>query len=236
MEYRNSKIGKKQRQHIHCLCNKTYYENILKLFNQYDAFINKDIIINSCCMAHFIRGAFLVCGSIVDPNKAYHLEYVIPYYELYIDFLSIMQQIGIDFKYIKRGNKHILYLKDSNHIEDMLTFIGASKFSLEIMNIKILKNVRNKINRVVNCETANLDKTINTSSSQIKDIEYIISTKGENFLNNDLRQIAVIRYNNPDMSLQDIYKYMSCKISKSTIYRRLKKISQIANELRNQNG
>lgn len=213
------------------------YSKIIYFLNHCDFNSVFDIISkNICCLSSFLRGAFLVCGSISDPNKEYHMEYTIISDDLASHFLNLTQKIEIHFKRSIRKNTYILYLKESELIEDMLTIIGASKFSLEIMNIKIFKNIRNKVNRIINCETANIDKIVASSSFQIKDIKYIKLKKGLDFLENDLKKVACIRLKNPDMSLQELSLKLPNNPSKSTVHRKLKKISKIANDLREQYG
>lgn len=183
-------------------------------------------------LSSFIRGAYLVCGSMSDPEKEYHLEFVVNSHERALDLAKIISSANIPVKIIKRKNHYILYLKESETIEDMLTLIGATKASLAIMDIKILKDVRNKVNRVTNCETANLDKTVAASARQIEDINLIMQKKGLDFLPDNLREVAAIRLENPELSLNELLETLNYSISKSGLNHRLKRINAIADSLR----
>lgn len=140
-----------------------------------------------------LRGCFLTCSSITDPEKEYHLEFVVLNDRLSDDLLTLMNDIGIHAKATKRKGINIIYLKESENIEDLLTLMGAMKSTLELMNVKIYKDVRNKVNRVTNCETANIGKTVVASSNQIKDIEWIAEHEGLDYLPDELRQVAELR-------------------------------------------
>ena len=125
-----------------------------------------------------------------------------------------------------------MYIKESENIEDVLTFMGASMSSLEIMNVKILKDVRNKANRIANCDSANIEKTIAASYKQIDDIEYIMNPAGFDSLSDELREIAEARMENPDMSLRELGQALTKPISRSGVNHRMRKLSLIAEELR----
>ncbi len=179
----------------------------------------------------FLRGAFLACGVVTDPNKSYHLEFSVGDMEKSKELFRIITESGMKIKTSCRKDKYILYSKDSESIADILTYIGAMLSSMEVMNAKIYKGVRNNVNRAVNCETANIDKTIEAGRKQAVAIEIIESTKGLGFLSEDLRKIAEIRKENIDLSLSDIGKMLDPQISRSGVYHRLKKITEIAVEL-----
>ena len=231
-------ILKKNNTLLYTLCveDTEIIEKIFDIFHIIDENcihrINLNIISNN--IDAFISGAFLSCGSIIDPVKEYHLEFVISLYRLANDFMEILIDSGINVKLIERKGQFVIYLKESESIEDILTLMGSVKSSLELMNIKILKDVRNKANRIANCDTANIEKTVDASSRQIKDIEYIISVKGLSYLSDELQEVAEIRLENPEFSLRDICDIMDSKISRSGINHRFKKISEIANELRSE--
>ena len=179
----------------------------------------------------FLRGAFLACGVVTDPNKSYHLEFSVGNKEKSEELFRIITESGMKIKASCRKDKYILYSKDSESIADILTYIGAMLSSMEVMNAKIYKDVRNNVNRAVNCETANIDKTIEAGRKQAAAIEIIESAKGLGFLTEDLRKIAEIRRDNIDLSLSDIGKMLNPPISRSGVYHRLKKITEIAEEL-----
>ena len=136
--------------------------------------IQEDIIDNNNVFA-FLAGAFISCGSVTEPIKEYHLEFAVPFEELCTDLKNLLERLGIMSKYVERKGLYVLYFKGSEDIEDMLTLMGATKSSIELMNVKILKDVRNKANRIANCDAANIERTLKASEKQIEDIEYIRS-------------------------------------------------------------
>lgn len=180
----------------------------------------------------FVSGAFLACGSVTDPLKDYHLEFVTPSEELCSQLIELLSEIGIIAKMTQRSNSFIAYIKESENIEDILTYIGAPKSSLEMMNVKILKDVRNKINRAVNCDSANIEKTILAAEKQIKDIEFIEDNMGIVNLPDELRDIAILRTENPDWNLKELSENLNPPISRSGANHRLTRIRKIAEELR----
>ncbi|MDD3192920.1 MAG: DNA-binding protein WhiA [Oscillospiraceae bacterium] len=182
----------------------------------------------------FVAGAFVACGSMVDPRKSYHLEFVVPDQELCMGLVRILSTIRVEPKNFPRRGNFVAYLKDSGEIEDLLGFMGAGELSLEIMNVKIYKSIRNQVNRVQNCEFANMEKTINASSVQVEEIEYILNHKGLVFLPEDLREIAELRAENPEMSLRELGEALSQPLTRSGVNHRLKRLSGIYNQLMEQ--
>lgn len=184
----------------------------------------------------FLRGVFVSCGSVTDPNKEYHLELVLPENDRTPALLDFIAEHGMSLKETTRGGarskKTVLYAKESELIEDCLTYIGAANHSMEIMQVKIVKDFRNRVNRSVNCENANLDKTVAASNKSTADIEYIFSTMGADWLSPDLRETARLRVENPEMSLSELCGMFPEKISRSGLNHRLKKLSKLAEELR----
>lgn len=184
----------------------------------------------------FLRGVFVSCGSVTDPNKEYHLELVLPENDRTPALLDFIAEHGMSIKETARGGarskKTVLYAKESELIEDCLTYIGAANHSMEIMQVKIVKDFRNRVNRSVNCENANLDKTVAASNKSTADIEYIFSTMGADWLSPDLRETARLRVENPEMSLSELCGIFPEKISRSGLNHRLKKLSKLAEELR----
>lgn len=180
----------------------------------------------------FLRGAFISCGVVSDPNKEYHLEFYVGNREKCENICRLINESGMKIKISDRKGKCLAYTKDSEGISDILTYMGAMICSMEIMNAKIYKGVRNNVNRAVNCESANIDKVVAASRKQAAAIEVIERTKGLGFLTEDLRSIAEIRRDNIDLSLNDIGKMLNPSISRSGVYRRLKKIEEIAEELK----
>ena len=185
-----------------------------------------------CCAISFIRGAFLVCGSVSDPQKDYHLEFAVDSHELAETFRAYLSENGVECKHTARKNTELLYQKDSTAIEEILTLLGASKQALEIMELKIIKEVRNRTNRQTNCETANLTKTVLASRQQIEDIRLIEARIGLSELPEELRELASLRLEYPDLSLRELQELLSVPVSRSGVHHRLKKLTQIAADLR----
>ncbi len=187
-------------------------------------------------LSDFIRGVYLSCGSISDPNKSYHLELALPCFGLSREIAAILRGLLCEPKQVLRRGSYVLYYKESENIEDFLTFIGAPMRALEIMEIKVVKDVRNQVNRRTNCETANIDKTVAASSRQVTDIELIRERKGLEYLPENLREIARLRLENPEMSLSELGNALSDPISRSGVNHRLERIARIADELRARQG
>ena len=197
--------------------------------------IQRENIHNNSIFA-FLAGAFLSCGSMTEPLKEYHLEFAVPFEELCSDLKELLEDLGIESKYVERKGVYVLYFKGSESIEDMLTLMGATKSSIELMNVKILKDIRNKANRIVNCDNANIERTLKASEKQIADIEYIISTTGLDDLTPELRNMAEVRLENPDASLKEICEMLDKPVGRSGANHRLKKLSEIADSIREDRG
>ena len=178
----------------------------------------------------FLRGAFLACGIVSDPNKEYHLEFSVGSSEKAAELRRLITESGMNIKSSTRKGKALLYTKDSESISDILTFTGAMISSMEIMNAKIYKDLRNNVNRKVNCESANIEKTVSASRKQLDDIEYIEKSAGLGILAEELRTFAEIRRENIDLSLSEIGKMLG--ISRSGVYHRIKRIRETADRLR----
>ncbi len=195
--------------------------------------INRANIENEDDVPFFLRGAYLVCGSLTDPHKEYHLEFGVSYMNLSKDLSTLIGEVLAQPKSSIRRGSYIVYYKESENIEDIITYIGAMLSSLEMMNIKIEKDIKNRVNRQMNCDNANLDKTLNASLQQVEDINYIFERKDENFLSEELLQVAKLRLENPEMSLRELCESVNPPLSRSGVNHRLKKIGEIANALRN---
>lgn len=180
----------------------------------------------------FLRGVFVSCGSVTDPNKEYHLELVLPVPERTEPLFRFISEHGISMKKTVRGKAPVLYAKESGLIEDLLTYIGAGNYALEIMRVKIEKDFRNRVNRSVNCDNANLDKTVAASERVRRDIEFIIERVGFEALKPELRETARLRLENPESSFSELCAMFDPPISRSGLNHRLKKLSQIAEELK----
>lgn len=192
--------------------------------------INRALLKKAGCLSAFISGAYLACGSVSDPAKDYHLEFVIQHRELLDELESLLDFVSPKTA-VRRGS-HILYFKESEQIEDIMTFMGATKSALRLMDVKIIKDVRNKINRQTNCETANIEKTVSASMNQIRDIRLIFDEMGEESLPEELRCVARMRLENPDMSLRDLGEAIRPPLSRSGVNHRLRRIADIAASIR----
>lgn len=182
-----------------------------------------------------ISGVFLACGSVNNPHKKYHLEFVLPSLDLCNDLGAlIIENYDILPKHTERKNTQVVYLKESENIIDMLTIMGAINSSLELMNVKIYKDMKNRINRAVNCDNANIEKSLKAAERQIADIELIDDTIGIGSLPENLQEIARIRYNNPDYNLKDLGNALNPPISRSGANHRLIKIAEIAEKIRSE--
>lgn len=190
---------------------------------------------DECCKNAFLKGVFLACGTVNDPNKRYHLEFVVPYLNLSRDlkvFINDFEQLSVEPKSITRNSNYVIYFKDSESIEDILATMGASNSALEVMGVKMYKDMRNNVNRKLNFESANLDKTIDAASKHVEAIIHIKNTVGLSYLSDDLREVAELRYENPDISLRELGEMLSTPISRSGVSHRLTKISNIAKQIK----
>lgn len=199
--------------------------------NESERAIDSEIIATNS-LGVFTAGVFLACGSVNDPSKEYHMEFTVPEAKLAEELSELLSDIGVTSGTVLRRGQYIVYIKDSESIEDTLTFIGAQQCTIELMNVKIYKDVRNKANRIANCDAANIDKVINAAMKQIDDIKLIDSVCGIDSLSDDLREIALLRLENTEMSLQEIGESLSEPISRSGVSHRFKRISKIADEIR----
>lgn len=217
----------------------TEKEDIMKISSKYgyskdtDALrINFMLLQNECCQKSFLKGAFISGGSITNPEKRYHLEFATSHYFLFNDMKIFLMEKDIAVKNVIRKGYYIIYFKESESIEDMLTLMDATSSLFKMMNIKIVKDIRNHTNRITNCETANITKTVNASAKHIEAIEKIISVYGSlQHLDDDIRQVGEMRLENPESSLSEIGDMLDPPMSKSAVNHRLKKLLQIAEEL-----
>ena len=179
-----------------------------------------------------IREAFIKSGSMNDPNKKYHLEIMFKTKKKAEEMQTLLNNFNINAKVIKREKDYMLYLKDGEEISEFLALIGANSSVIKFEEIRVLKETRNDINRLVNCETANLNKTINAAVKQIEDIKLIKKKRKFSSLPENLQEIAELRIANPDVSLIELGKMLKEPIGKSGVNHRLKKLSAIAEDLR----
>lgn len=194
--------------------------------------VNSLLIKNSCCARSFLRGAFLCVGSMSDPKKSYHLEFVCSGHEQAAQLCDIIQGFQIEAKIIKRKRYYVVYLKEGAGIVDLLNVMGAHVSLMNLENLRIVKEMRNSINRRVNCEAANITKTVNAASKQIEDILLIKERYGFENLPDGLRQMAEVRLENPEAALKELGEYLDPPVGKSGVNHRLRKLSEIAEHMR----
>ena len=213
--------------------NSDTVKNILSEYDidVYKRKINLKNIVNNS-LNSFLAGVFFVCGSVSNPYKEYHLEFSIAEKKLADDLNGILLNLGIEAGYAERKNSSVLYIKDSENIEDILTFIGARQSTIDLMNIKIYKDERNKVNRIANSDAANIDKVISAALRQIEDIN-VIKLSGEfDKLSPDLREVAALRIENPEYSLSEIGELLEKPIGRSGVTKRFQRIAAAADEIR----
>ncbi len=187
---------------------------------------------NACCKRAFIRGAFLSSGSMSDPKKAYHLEIVLSSLEKAEQLRDMIQTFSIDAKIVMRKKNYVVYIKEGSQIVDLLNVMEAHIALMNLENVRILKEMRNSINRQVNCEAANINKTVTAASKQMEDILYIRDTVGLGDLADGLEDIARLRTDYPEASLKELGAMLLPPIGKSGVNHRLRKLSMIADQLR----
>ena len=179
-----------------------------------------------------IRGLFMGSGMINDPNKNYHLEILFQYPETISSILPILQEFGIQMKILDSKDRYSIYTKDGEEISKMLALIGANKSVLKYEEIRVIREMKNNVNRIVNCETANLNKTVNAAMKQIEDIK-LLQEKGKfESLPEHLKEVAVIRLKHPELSLVEIGNKLTPPIGKSGVSYRLQAISKLAEEIK----
>ena len=198
--------------------------------------VPREITVRKCCRMSFLRGVFLACGSVTDPEKNYLLEFTVYRAGLVEPLAALLEQVVGMPKFQLRRDQAVLYYRESENIEDALTAAGAPKSAMELMEVKIVRDMRNKVNRVTNCETANIDKTVTASARQIADIEYLILSLGLEGLPEELREVAVKRMENPELSLRELLGTLSEPLSRSGLNHRLSRLSRMAEELRTRNA
>lgn len=193
--------------------------------------INRAVLDCDACAAAFLRGVFLVCGVITNPQVDYHLEFSVPHLNLSRDLTALLGELGFHARTVRRKGNYIIYFKESEQIEDCLTLMGAVNASLELMNVKILKSIRNNVNRAANCESANLDKTVAAALVQAEAVRKIEACIGIDALPEELRELCRLRLENPDYSLRELGEQLEPPISRSGVNHRLRRILAIAEEL-----
>lgn len=203
--------------------------SLMKAFSHENGIPNRSLM-EGDELPRFLAGAFLACGTISDPSKGYHMEFLPPDDEASDLLFEILSTVGYPPKSTVRRGQTVLYYKESEPIEDILAMIGAVKSSLSLMELKIYKDLRNRANRATNCETANIDKLVRTASKQLADIEYLEEKGLIDTLSPELKELAKLRVKNPDASLSELAALSG--VSRSGVNHRLKRIEQYAEAAR----
>lgn len=193
---------------------------------------NGMLVKNTCCRRAFIRGAFLASGSMSDPEKSYHFEIVCQDLPKARQMQGMIGSFMLDAKIVQRKKCYVVYLKEGSQIVDMLNVMEAHVALMNLENVRILKEMRNSVNRQVNCETANINKTVNAAVKQIEDIKFIEKTAGFQTLTENLREMAELRLQFPEAALKELGAMLNPPVGKSGVNHRLRKISSIADELK----
>lgn len=209
--------------------------DIIHVATLYTDIIEKEYITDALycddCLSCFVRGAFLVGGTVTDPEKSFHAEIKTSREEVAISLQSVLQNTGINARLSKRKEQYVVYFKGSENVSDFLTFIGAYKKSLEVIESSIVNELRNKVNRAKNCETANIGKTVNAAVKQKEAIISLQKCGKYSSLSDELKSAAELRINNPDMSLNELSTLSG--ISKSGLNHRLNRLIELAKEYKN---
>ena len=201
------------------------------VFYGFEEPVNPVLIKNACCRRAYLRGVYLCAGSMSDPAKGYHLELVTGNERKAFQIQTMIREFELDAKMIRRKKYFVVYLKEGSNIVDFLNICEAHVSLMQFENERIVKEMRNSINRRVNCETANISKTVNAATKQIADIEKIRDRYGFANLPENLREMAEVRMEYPDMSLKDLGQYLNPPVGKSGVNHRLRKLSEIAEQI-----
>ena len=186
----------------------------------------------SCCKKAFVRAAFTMCGAISNPDKDYHIEIAAPTEALAVFITAQLAAFGLEARHSTRKTKHVVYLKRAEDISDMLSLMGAVKAMMTFENVRVKKEVSNRVNRQLNCDNSNINRSMNAAEAQIRDIRYIDAELGLEKLPDNLRDMAYTRANNPEMPLVELGELMDPPIGKSGVNARLRRIAAIAEKLR----
>ena len=197
---------------------------------------NSLVVQMNCCKRAFIRGTFLSSGSISDPEKGYHFEIVCPDNRKAEQLQGIIRSFHVEAKIVVRKKSYVVYVKEGAQIVDMLAVMEANIALMDLENIRILKEMRNSVNRKVNCEAANINKTVSAAVKQIDDIRYIEETKGLDKLPEGLKDMALTRLTYPEASLKELGALLQNPVGKSGVNHRLRKLSEMAEEIRAKQG
>ena len=198
--------------------------------------VNPLVVQQTCCRRSFIRGAFLAAGSMSDPNKSYHFEIVCASEKMARQIRELICGFSMDAKIVQRKKSYIVYLKEGSQIVDILNIMEAHISLMELENVRILKEMRNTVNRKVNCETANINKTVSAAVKQVEDITYLRDTIGFEKMSEGLEEVALARLSHPDATLKELGELLSPPVGKSGVNHRLRKLSEMAEKARQKQG
>lgn len=197
-----------------------------------DARFRGQVLKKDCCRRAFIRGAFLASGSMSNPGKSYHFEIVCRHETQADNLCRLICQYGIGAKIVVRKNRYVVYIKESDGIIDVLNVMEAHKASMDLENVRIIKEMRNSANRQYNCDAANINKMVQAAAKQLEDIRVIQESVGLENLPVPLQEMAIVRMEYPDVSLQELGDYLDPPVGKSGVNHRLRKLAAIADEIR----
>lgn len=235
---RTAKGKQKNAQYIIEICGDTEVKKVLELlklttFGKEGRLMTDGmVVVHTCCKRAFLRGAFLASGSVSNPQKSYHFEISEQEEERANQLVTLIRSFDVDAKPIVRKNYHVVYVKEGAQVAELLNIMEAHVALMEFENVRIVKDVRNSVNRQVNCETANLNKTANAARKQYEDIVLIRDSVGLQALSENLEEVARLRLEYPEASLIELGEMLSPKLGKSGVNHRLKKISEYAESLR----
>ena len=198
--------------------------------------VNPLVVQQTCCRRSFIRGAFLAAGSMSDPNKSYHFEIVCASEKMARQIQELICGFSMDAKIVQRKKSYVVYLKEGSQIVDILNIMEAHISLMELENVRILKEMRNTVNRKVNCETANINKTVSAAVKQVEDITYLRDTIGFEKMSEGLEEVALARLSHPDATLKELGELLSPPVGKSGVNHRLRKLSEMAEKVRQKQG
>lgn len=193
--------------------------------------LSSSLISKSCCKRAYLRAVFVSKGFINRPEGNYHLELVLNDSQQAISVQKILSRLGVEARLSERKSNIIVYIKESEKIVDFLRIVGASKALLDFENVRIIKSMRNQVNRQVNCETANLAKTIDASVRQIELIKKLITKIGINRIPSQYKELAMLRIDYPDSTLKELGSMMNPPLTKSGVAYRMRKLESFAEEI-----
>lgn len=208
------------------------YDEIAGCYQDINGMANPLLLKKDCCRRAYLRGVYLAVGSMSNPEKGYHMEFVCGKKAQAEYLIGILREFEIEAKEVLRKKYHVVYLKDGEAIVDLLGLMGAHVALMELENTRIYKEMRNSINRRVNCEAANITKTVNAAARQVEDILYIQQHEGLQNLPANLREMAQLRLDYPDATLKELSELSDPPVGKSGVNHRLRKLSELAERLR----